>query len=48
MSPGASRDEIIGAVLIELPAVGHKVIRVLPVALDSYDYEKKDEIVWRA
>lgn len=40
-SLGASRDEIIGAVLIGLPAVGHKVIQALPVALEAYDYEEK-------
>lgn len=37
---GASRDEVIGAVLIGLPAVGHKVVQALPVALEAYDEEK--------
>jgi alkylhydroperoxidase/carboxymuconolactone decarboxylase family protein YurZ len=34
---GASRDEIIGAVLIGLPAAGQIVIRALPAALSAYD-----------
>ena len=34
---GASREEIISAVLIGLPAVGNTVIEALPVALDAYD-----------
>ncbi|MBK1665474.1 carboxymuconolactone decarboxylase [Rhodospirillum rubrum] len=34
---GASREEIIGAVLIGLPAVGAGVIEALPIALDAYD-----------
>jgi len=34
---GATRDEIIGAVLIGMPAVGNTVIEALPVALDAYD-----------
>ncbi|SNQ59521.1 Carboxymuconolactone decarboxylase (fragment) [Candidatus Methanoperedens nitroreducens] len=36
-SLGASRDEVIGAVLVGLPAVGHKVIQALPAALEAYD-----------
>lgn len=39
-SMGASREEIIGAVLIGLPAVGHRVIHALPAALEAYDKEK--------
>ncbi len=35
-SLGASRDEIIGAVLVGLPAVGHIVIQGLPAALEAY------------
>jgi alkylhydroperoxidase/carboxymuconolactone decarboxylase family protein YurZ len=36
-SLGATRDEIIGAVLVGLPAVGNVVIQVLPVAINAYD-----------
>jgi alkylhydroperoxidase/carboxymuconolactone decarboxylase family protein YurZ len=34
---GASRDEIISAILVGLPAVGLAVIQVLPAALAAYD-----------
>ena len=34
---GATREEIISAVLIGLPAVGNAVIQSLPVALDAFD-----------
>jgi alkylhydroperoxidase/carboxymuconolactone decarboxylase family protein YurZ len=34
---GASRDEIVSAVLVGLPAVGNVVISSLPVALKAYD-----------
>lgn len=34
---GASRDEVISAVLIGLPAVGNTVIEALPVAIEAYD-----------
>lgn len=34
---GASREEIISAILTGLPAVGHKVIQVLPIALETFD-----------
>ncbi|EAD3681123.1 carboxymuconolactone decarboxylase family protein [Listeria monocytogenes] len=34
---GATRDEIISAVLVGLPAVGNTVISALPVALEAYD-----------
>ncbi|MBP2636801.1 MAG: carboxymuconolactone decarboxylase family protein [Firmicutes bacterium] len=36
-SLGATRDEIIGAVLVGLPAVGNIVIQALPVALQAFD-----------
>jgi alkylhydroperoxidase/carboxymuconolactone decarboxylase family protein YurZ len=36
---GATREEIISAVLIGLPAVGNIVIEALPVALAAYDGE---------
>jgi alkylhydroperoxidase/carboxymuconolactone decarboxylase family protein YurZ len=36
-SLGATRNEVIGAVLIGLAAAGHKVIQALPVALQAYD-----------
>lgn len=34
---GASRDEVISAVLIGLPAAGHIVTQALPVALAAFD-----------
>lgn len=34
---GATRDEVISAVLAGLPAVGNVVIQSLPVALQAYD-----------
>jgi alkylhydroperoxidase/carboxymuconolactone decarboxylase family protein YurZ len=34
---GASRDEVISALLIGLPAAGHGVTQVLPAALQAYD-----------
>ncbi len=34
---GALREELIGAVLVGLPAAGQVVIQVLPVALAVYD-----------
>lgn len=34
---GASRDEIVSAVLVGLPAAGHGVTQVLPIALQAYD-----------
>jgi alkylhydroperoxidase/carboxymuconolactone decarboxylase family protein YurZ len=34
---GASRDEVISAILIGLPAAGNAVIQVLPAALRAYD-----------
>jgi alkylhydroperoxidase/carboxymuconolactone decarboxylase family protein YurZ len=36
---GASRDEIISAILIGLPAEGHDVTQVLPTAIAAYDSE---------
>lgn len=33
---GATRDEIISATLLGLPAVGHKVIASLPIVLKSF------------
>ena len=38
-SLGATREEIISAVLVGLPAVGNIVIQALPVAIDAYDNE---------
>ncbi|HSD18690.1 MAG TPA: carboxymuconolactone decarboxylase family protein [Anaeromyxobacter sp.] len=38
-SLGATRDEIISAVLVGLPAAGTGVTQALPVALDAYDRE---------
>ena len=34
---GASRDEVASAILVGLPAAGHAVTQVLPVALQAYD-----------
>lgn len=34
---GASRDEVISAILVGLPAAGNAVTQVLPVALRTYD-----------
>ena len=34
---GATRAEILGAVLVGLPAAGMAVIQALPVALDAFD-----------
>jgi len=34
---GATRDEVISAILIGLPAAGHSVTQVLPAALAAYD-----------
>ena len=36
---GATRDEIISAILVGLPAAGQAVISVLPAALAAYDAE---------
>ncbi len=34
---GASRDEVISAVLVGLPAAGNQVVAALPAALAAYD-----------
>ncbi len=34
---GATRDELISAILIGLPAAGHKVTQALPGALQAFD-----------
>lgn len=34
---GASRQEVISAVLVGLPAAGNAVVQVLPTALAAYD-----------
>lgn len=34
---GASREEVISALLIGLPAAGHGVTQVLPAAIQAYD-----------
>ena len=36
---GASRAEVISAVLVGLPPAGHSVIQVLPAAISAYDNE---------
>jgi alkylhydroperoxidase/carboxymuconolactone decarboxylase family protein YurZ len=34
---GATREEVISAILVGLPAAGHAVTQVLPAALAAYD-----------
>lgn len=34
---GATRDEIKSAILLGLPAVGNRVVKALPVALNAFD-----------
>jgi alkylhydroperoxidase/carboxymuconolactone decarboxylase family protein YurZ len=34
---GATREEVISAILVGLPAAGHGVIQVLPAAIAAYD-----------
>lgn len=36
---GATREEVISAVLVGLPAAGHRVTQVLPAAIAAYDAE---------
>jgi alkylhydroperoxidase/carboxymuconolactone decarboxylase family protein YurZ len=36
---GASRDEVVSAILVGLPAVGHAVTQALPAALRAYDQQ---------
>ena len=36
---GASREEVISAVLVGLPAAGHRVTQVLPATIAAYDAE---------
>jgi alkylhydroperoxidase/carboxymuconolactone decarboxylase family protein YurZ len=36
-SAGATRDEVISAILIGLPAAGHVVTQALPAAVAAYD-----------
>ena len=36
---GASREEVISAILLGLPAAGHRVTQVLPTAVAAYDAE---------
>ena len=36
---GASREEVISAILVGLPAAGHRVTQVLPTAIAAYDAE---------
>ncbi len=36
---GASREEVISALLVGLPAAGQAVVQVLPAALAAYDWE---------
>jgi len=34
---GATREEVISAILVGLPAAGHRVTQVLPIAVATYD-----------
>jgi alkylhydroperoxidase/carboxymuconolactone decarboxylase family protein YurZ len=34
---GATREEVVSAILIGLPAAGNQVVQVLPAALAAYD-----------
>ena len=34
---GATREEVVSAVLIGLPAAGNRVVQALPLALEAYD-----------
>jgi alkylhydroperoxidase/carboxymuconolactone decarboxylase family protein YurZ len=34
---GATREEVISAILVGLPAAGHSVTQVLPAAIAAYD-----------
>ena len=36
---GATREEMISAILVGLPAAGHRVTQVLPAAIAAYDQE---------
>lgn len=36
---GATREEVISAVLVGLPAAGHIVTQALPAAIEAYDQE---------
>lgn len=36
---GASREEVISAILVGLPAVGNAVVGSLPIAIEAYDEE---------
>ena len=38
-SAGASREEVISAILVGLPAADHRVTQVLPAAVAAYDAE---------
>lgn len=38
-SRGATREEIIGSILVGLPAVGNGIIHSLPIALQAFDEE---------
>lgn len=40
---GVSRGELISAILLGLPLVGHVVTQALPVALKSYDTPQQDK-----
>lgn len=36
---GATREEVISAILVGLPAAGHRVTQVLPAAIAAFDQE---------
>lgn len=37
---GATKEEIISAILVGLPAVGNEVIQALPIVIEAYDEER--------
>jgi AhpD family alkylhydroperoxidase len=39
---GASREEIISAILVGLPAAGHRVTQALPAAIAAYDQDERE------
>lgn len=38
---GASREDVKSAVLLGLPAVGNRVVKALPIALEAFDEEEE-------
>jgi alkylhydroperoxidase/carboxymuconolactone decarboxylase family protein YurZ len=40
---GASRDDVLTAILVGLPAAGNVVMRALPIAIQAYDSQSPVE-----